>query len=696
MQLWIVVAVATAGTNLDAEYACRHEREQWQTSGVQPPCDVLTANDTAAALEQAWGLTPTQAQCAYEAARTPRPKRRERDLRVPAWRLCLGIWPTSRIFWRGYVSALEGREPDAELLDALPSKATDGGRSLIEELLTVPYAARGGLLARLVRQKPETLIETLRTGALDDADRFVLAADALEQRPLVGREWDEVLPALIRYPLEEKQPIFAAEQWMRAPEALRRTTATALPLESRLSTQLALGLIALGQKDEAARLSFRSDLHENDREEKVFEDALQWHLTGKRSRSPWDAAISLAHLGGWELWQPLLPYVHPHEAFFASRFATVERGERTRPDTPDVSDPMAARLDASKRRAIEAVKKVVPFSAEESVDAGVVSLPDVGPPPFVERNAPWKGKSGQPLALAKGALRGFYVVRTERTGGRVAVLALSQRLDPVGEVSLGGYWLLLSPNGVDSWTEVYLGLSDFRPFHAQKKSDVPLIDDKNVVRLDMQESPLDETTITFPPIATTTNTKREHVILEAPLASLVRDSDRDGLSDLVELRMLLDPRKADTDGDGIADGDDLTPRLDDRLPQTALSNMLNTFLETFTQMDAPEALIVAPGSNQAKPSRPKRDLETVIFLQGNASSLAGLKPLFRIITLSERELAAAQERFGEFYPMEIRIALDGSDRAYVEWNEGWRGGACRIDRDAHGELVISEVEIWIS
>jgi hypothetical protein len=46
---------------------------------------------------------------------------------------------------------------------------------------------------------------------------------------------------------------------------------------------------------------------------------------------------------------------------------------------------------------------------------------------------------------------------------------------------------------------------------------------------------------------------------EASLPQIERDSDKDGLTDLVEQRFMTDPTKPDTDGDGRKDGEDMNP-----------------------------------------------------------------------------------------------------------------------------------------
>ncbi len=58
------------------------------------------------------------------------------------------------------------------------------------------------------------------------------------------------------------------------------------------------------------------------------------------------------------------------------------------------------------------------------------------------------------------------------------------------------------------------------------------------------------------------NSMRQNVLrqkMEMKLSELRKDTDGDGLSDLVEVRLGTDPAKADTDGDGVPDGLDRNP-----------------------------------------------------------------------------------------------------------------------------------------
>ena len=151
---------------------------------------------------------------------------------------------------------------------------------------------------------------------------------------------------------------------------------------------LALGLIALGQKDEAKKLVIPPPTKDARGDEALNNQAVAWHLTGKRTDTPWDAAIAArtSHdLNDWESWLALMPYLHPHEALFSERFARLETYEREHPEREEKF------YAAWGTRALALLKKQMSFDRPPAADAGVASLPDALPSPFVERSAPWKG-----------------------------------------------------------------------------------------------------------------------------------------------------------------------------------------------------------------------------------------------------------------------------------------------------------------
>jgi hypothetical protein len=339
---------------------------------------------------------------------------------------------------------------------------------------------------------------------------------------------------------------------------------------------------------------------------------------------------------------------------------------------------------------LEGAQAVLRRERERPDEDGGVVLP-VAAWPWAERATPWKGDAGVP---GDGVRRGgFLPVRTERTPDGTVTLATSQRLDPTGEVSRGGYWLVLAKDDGPR-REVYLGFSVHRPYVAHASSPVPLLRD-GVVRLDVKQAPLDEKSITFPPVSLKAKVEREHVVLEAPLALLERDSDGDGLSDLEEARLLLDPASRDSDGDGFGDGDDSLPRADDRLPAGAKTELYAALLERFGVQRGQPPVVVDPGGSPLGTTLPV-DWERTTFLVVKPGALAGVHPLSRVVTLTEDELRAARRTFGDFYPVRLTVktSLDGQ-HALVWWTDNPSWGLLRADL-VEGKWVLTTLRQLIS
>ncbi|MFY0528401.1 hypothetical protein ACN28I_36330 [Archangium gephyra] len=115
---------------------------------------------------------------------------------------------------------------------------------------------------------------------------------------------------------------------------------------------------------------------------------------------------------------------------------------------------------------------------------------------------------------------GFRPLRAERSGERILLLALSQRLDPAGEVSGGGYWLLDSRDGGKTWGSIlYTGLRQYRPYELAKKSSLPMLDG-DTLRLEASVRELEEKSITFPPLGLKTKREKKNLFLQASLPEL--------------------------------------------------------------------------------------------------------------------------------------------------------------------------------
>lgn len=721
-------------------------QRNWAPAGFDAPCLVLGGDEAGrhAAAKQRWGLTDEQASCAVAAVNdlyTGEPTK---------WRECVVRWPSVTVFW----GALLDAESEPERIPFERLTAIAAGKLYA---LETRHARR---VAELVlAAKPGRLAAVLPAIADNEAAFEVAWSELSRRKSLTPAEWEAVARALIPFSLDQDWLEFAAETWKRLPAKTRAALAAGPLLSTRrvlvtqdewirldLRSTLAFTLHSSGQHTDAARIAIvPTQSPAGGRTPGAVTRAQTFDRLVAAQRAgtpddPWEVAVAFAGSGlplealtaafvprAPGKGRPVGPYAdllvgavtravlyrwldHPPPA--VARDAVQDAHERWLERlsaaagladgglVPDEGVRMEvenqnALIAASAQGGPEAVRALQLRQQPDEGDAGMRVFPEARWP-YLERVAP--GDAGSPDGgVAPGVAelrRGFRIVRSERLPDGAVALATSQRLDPTGEVSSGGYWLLVSKDGA-GWREVYLGFSVNRPYQAHPSSNVPLLRG-GVVRLDVAESPLDETTITFPPIALRTKSGRAHVVLEAKLEDLARDSDRDGLSDLVEARLLLDPAQRDSDGDGIGDGDDPLPRHDDRLPAGPKAELYGALLEHFGVKRGMAPLVVEPGTKKPGLFLPP-DLERTTFLVVAPEEFRGVHTLSRVITLTEDELRAAQKQFGGFYPLRLKLRLsDDGKHALVHWSNNPSRGVMRADLGDDGRWRLLSLEMWIS
>jgi hypothetical protein len=317
------------------------------------------------------------------------------------------------------------------------------------------------------------------------------------------------------------------------------------------------------------------------------------------------------------------------------------------------------------------------------------------------KKARWKPVETKALKLPDG----FWPVRAERSAQKVVAVALSQRLDPAGELSGGGYWVLRSEDGGEHWEALYTGLRHHRPYEVEQASHVPLLDGP-VLRLAASIRELDERSITFPPVGLTMKREVKGLVVEAPLAALRQDSDGDGLTDVVEDRLLLDPKAADTDGDGTRDGEDALPQVPSVPSEPsadARAQLLSALLFELTGRKPLEGLVTGVPSQGEEADavrmpqyRAPTSLEDLRYLAMDRAWLRGVRALTMTVALSEEELERAQLRFGVFFPLNIEVYQNiAGDQALLVWDEGWRGGSFLARRE-EGRWVLKMRGSWVT
>lgn len=299
------------------ESECKQERHDWNAADVPPPCRVASPE----AFQRNWGLGRAQAECAAHATSA------ERRLRHERWLICLDQWPDEILIWRASaLSIFSNAERDVLLqrITALPPERSIQIADAIIGIAGTPYPS----LLRLIAQRaPERLTTFFADPRIGFAHKQMLAHDVVRQRVPTESEWKILLPHLVRSSLSSTAVITGAKYWLLAPRSVRETFWAAPKPPERdplmgLRPWLALGLIALGEKGEAAHIELTHEsIEESLRSTNMgpfIEAAIAWHLEGYRARTPWDASIEAMELtASWEAWSVLLPYLFPYEQLLA-------------------------------------------------------------------------------------------------------------------------------------------------------------------------------------------------------------------------------------------------------------------------------------------------------------------------------------------------------------------------------------------
>jgi len=321
-----------------------------------------------------------------------------------------------------------------------------------------------------------------------------------------------------------------------------------------------------------------------------------------------------------------------------------------------------------------------------------------GPVPDAQR---WKGERPDTPRSAEAypALSSYTIVSLSPPAERMFAVSVSQDVDPRGEVSAGGYWLHLSSDHGRSWQgPFYLGFADQYPYVVLPTSHVPAFDGDRI-RIEVERRQVDESTITFPPVGLRATNVRKDLLLWVDVTAVRCDSDHDGVTDLLEEKLALDPHAADTDDDGIPDRWDPLP-LQAQSPAES-SETMELLAAALPNVFGGATPIQQTAGGRGESSlmypqlRPFASVRT-LFVSGTNGILphsAGV----RAIALSRRSWDAYQRKFGATFPMSFPdIAFDGEHRrALIRYDFGWRGGSL-LAQLKDGRWTMTPLGGWIT
>ena len=157
-----------------------------------------------------------------------------------------------------------------------------------------------------------------------------------------------------------------------------------------------------------------------------------------------------------------------------------------------------------------------------------------------------------------GKIDRFQILKQEKKGNVEAFIYYDGKYENLffGE---SGIWVAYSDDNGESWSYYYTGIVQKQPLFVKWYSSYPLINEQGDLQIEAcllrQTSPFSH------PVPTQSyQLAKDGLLLTLDLETLRKDSDGDGLTDIVEAKFRTDPNNADTDGDGVPDNLDLNPR----------------------------------------------------------------------------------------------------------------------------------------
>ncbi|REC47098.1 hypothetical protein [Chryseobacterium pennipullorum] len=145
----------------------------------------------------------------------------------------------------------------------------------------------------------------------------------------------------------------------------------------------------------------------------------------------------------------------------------------------------------------------------------------------------------------------------EKNGKQWAILYQDFKYDEM--LAFGsGYWISLSEDEGKTWKKYYTGLSGGKNYYFKQNSQKPFWRDENHLQIEADIVRMTEPSIH--PLSPDYEVVKDNALVILDLSEIIKDSDEDGLTDIEERNLFLNPLSKDTDGDGIPDSEDLNPR----------------------------------------------------------------------------------------------------------------------------------------
>ena len=260
-----------------------------------------------------------------------------------------------------------------------------------------------------------------------------------------------------------------------------------------------------------------------------------------------------------------------------------------------------------------------------------------------------------------------------------------------------GIWVAYSDDNGETWSYYYTGIVQKQPLFVKWYSSYPLINEKGDLQIEAcllrQMSPF-----THPGPGPSYQLVKDGLLLTLDLETLRKDSDGDGLTDIVEAKFRTDPNNADTDGDGVLDNLDMNPRFAmQRTEKTSAFEAIINNEEICRWWDEEDCEV--PFAKMPESHYVDEKTATVLIVTDDPS-LQSIQPKScRVIILTTEEYENEPRYFkNDLNVMRITpfFKVDGEDDTYVVRESINTGGTQYMVKKTPKGWKIVAISYWIS